>query len=87
MHIMPVFMRKKILSLNSIRYSRREIKCKKIMRSCSMCKIKKIINLDNDLLDHTQKLRVASTFALERENLAKEVEEQARLAKDQERLV
>lgn len=47
----------------------------------------KIIDLGNDLVDHTQKLKASSTFALERDTLAKEAKEQAKMAYEQERLV
>lgn len=40
----------------------------------------KIIDLGNDLINSTQKLKVAPNFALERDNLAKQAEERATLA-------
>lgn len=43
--------------------------------------------MENDLVDHKQKLKVVSKFSLERDTLAKKVEEQAKITKEWARLV
>lgn len=43
--------------------------------------------LGNDMVNCTQKLKVASNFALEQDSLAKEAEESAKLVEERARLV
>lgn len=56
--------------------------CEKLL----MVQEAKIIDLGNDLVDCTQKLKAISTFSFERENLAKATDEQARQVEEQNAL-